>query len=170
MTQLKFESKPAAAAAEAIEAWVRPLYDHPGKRLVAVMELATTERTEPAPGSEKVPVVKVRITQLEIPSDDQAGHIREAMRALYLQRTARGTIDEDGQLEIAPDTLRLAAGQMYAVGFARIKSHLQHWRTYVNRLTYGPDLTASEWKHELDIVRQGLDAALSPVGDDTDRD
>jgi hypothetical protein len=170
MTQLKFESKTSAAANEAIEAWIRPLYDNPGKRIMFIGELAPTERTEPAPGSEKVPVVKVRITSLEIPADDQAGFVRLAQRALYLQRTARGTLQEDGQLEFAPDTLRLAAGQIHAVGFARLKSHLAHWERYVHRLTYGPDLTASEWKHELDIVRQGLAAALSPVGDDTDRD
>lgn len=166
MTQLKFESKVSAAASEALEPWVRGLYNNPAKRLMAVIELAPTERTEPAPASEKAPVVRVRITGLEVPADDQEGFIREAQRALFLQRTARGTFQEDGQLEFAPDTLRLAAGQMHAVGYARLKAHLAHWETYTHRLTYGPDLTASEWKHELDIVRQGLHAALNPASDD----
>lgn len=166
MTKLKFESSVAAAAAEALEPWVRPLYEQPGKRLVAIIELATTERTEPAPNTDRVPVVKVRVTSLEIPADDQAGFIREAMRALFLQRTAHGTFGEDGQLEFAPETLRMVAGQMHAVGFARMKTHMQRWQEYLRRLAYGPDLTASEWKHELDIVRQGLSAALSPAGHD----
>lgn len=170
MTKLKFEGTPSASASEALERWVRPLYDNPTKRVMAIIELAPTERTEPAPNTEKVPVVKVRITGLEIPDSDQEGFVREAQRALHLQRTARGTFDDDGQLEFSPDTLRLAAGQMHAIGYARLKAHLQRWSDYTHRLAYGPALTASEWKHELDIVSQGLAAALAPTGSSDDLD
>jgi hypothetical protein len=168
VTKLKFEGTPSASASEALEAWVRPLYDNPSKRVMAIIELAPTERTEPAPNTEKVPVVRVRITGLEIPDADQEGFVREAQRALHLQRTARGTFGEDEQLEFSPETLRLAAGQMHAIGYARLKAHLQRWRDYTHRLTYGPDLTASEWKHELDLVCQGLSAALAPMGSGDD--
>lgn len=165
MTKLKFESGVAAAAGDALEPYIRPLYASPGMRLMAIIELATTERTEPSPGSEKVPTVKVRIMHLEIPNEDQEEYIRAAQRALYFQRTARGTFDdkdEGEQLEFSPDTLRLAAGQIHAVGYARLKSYLQRWQEYAHRLTYGPDLTVSEMKKEFHVIAQGLRAALQP--------
>lgn len=161
MTQLKFDSKPAAAAQDSMESWVRPLYDDPAKRLLFIGELAPTERTEPAPGTEKAPVVRVRIMHLEIPSQEQEGYVREALRALYAQRTARGRFDEDDQLEFAPDMLRLLGGQLHAVGYARMKTVLQRWAEYAHRLTYGPELTVAEMRHEVDLIAKGLQAELS---------
>jgi hypothetical protein len=163
MTQLKFDGKPAAAAQDALEPWTRPLYDDPTRQLLFVGELAPIERVEPSPRSEKAPVVRVRITHIEIPSADQEGYIREALRALYVQRTASGKFDEDEQLELAPDTLRMLGGQLHAVGYARMKTTLRRWADYCHRLTYGAELTVAEMRHEVDLIAKGLQAELSVV-------
>lgn len=166
---LKFESKVLRDAQEALEPYVRPLYDRPGMRLMFVGELTTTERVEPSPGSEKSPAVKVRITSLEIPNKDQEGFVREAQRALFLQRTARGTLDDaTGQLELSPDTLRLVAGQLHALEVARLRAALEHWAAYARRATQATGLVTSEILHELQTVAYGLSAALSGARPDED--
>ncbi|MEV7422830.1 hypothetical protein [Streptomyces sp. NPDC091212] len=170
MTALKFDAKVSASAAEALEPHVRPLYDRPGARRLAIVEFAHTERIQPAPGSEKEPAVKVRITHLEIPNADQEGTIREAQRALYLQRTATGTLQEDGELELSEQTLRLTGGMLHAIEAARLKAGLAHWLTYIHRVVQGPDLTVSEMRHELDQVAAGLTTALRPARDNSSDD
>ncbi|MFD1656937.1 hypothetical protein ACFSL4_01480 [Streptomyces caeni] len=169
MPTLKFEPKVSASAQEALEPYVRPLYDRPGLRLMFIGELTTTERTEPSPGSEKTPAVKVRITSLEIPNQDQEGFVREAQRALFLQRTARGTLDDaTGQLELSPDTLRLVAGQLHAMEVARLRAALEHWAGYARRATHATGLVTSEILHELATVADGLTAALTGARPDDD--
>lgn len=167
-TQLKFESKPATAAEEALEAWVRPMYDNPAKRLVVVGELTHVERTQPAPGQDKSPMVRVKFTHLEVANPEQETALRDVLRALYLQRTASGTIDEDGQLELAPDTLRTAAGMVHAVEVARLKVQLRHWANYARRIHHSPTILDSEIRRELKTVADGLYAALDGVGDNDD--
>lgn len=170
MTTLKIEGKPAAAASEALEPHVRRLYDRPGLRLMVVGELEHVERTQPAPGSDKTASVKVKFTHIEVAGADQEGYIREALRALFLQRTARGTLDDDsGQLELTPDTLRLAGGMLHAIEVARLRAGLDHWAGYARRVVHNPDLSLTEVRHELDTIAEGLTLTLSgarPDGDD----
>jgi hypothetical protein len=160
MTQLKFESKPAAVADEAIEPYVRIVYDNPGKRLVVVGELQHVERTQPAPGSDKTPVVRVKFTHLEVANPEQENELRNVLRALYLQRTATGTLEEDGQLELSPDTLRSAAGLLGAIEVARLKVQMRHWAAYARRIVHARDLVETEIRHELQTVADGLTAAI----------
>lgn len=165
MVNLKIDARPSTAASEALDPHVRRLYDQPGLRLMVVGELEHIERTQPAPGSEKPPTVKVRFTHLEVPNADQEDYIREAQRALFLQRTARGTLQEDGQLELSESTLHLTGGLLHAVEAARLKVALEHWAKYARRAFHAPDLTASEVRHELQIVAEGLAAAALGIGD-----
>ncbi|WP_435600799.1 hypothetical protein [Streptomyces sp. C10-9-1] len=160
MTQMKFDAKVSASAQEALEQHVRPMYDNPGGRRLAIVEFAHTERTQPAPGSEKEPVVKVRITGLEIPHADQEGYVREAQRYLHLQRTARGTLDDDGQLELDEGTLRLTGGQLAYIETARLRAGLAHWAQYARRVLHAPGLTATEMQHELKAISDGLRSTL----------
>lgn len=161
MTTLKFDSKLGAAASAALEAHVRPVYDRPGCSRMAIIEFRHIERTQPAPESDKDPSVRVRISHCEIPNKDQEGAIREAQRALYLQRTASGTLEEDGQLQLSQSTLKHISGLLHEVEVARLRAGLRHWVDYAARVNSNASLTISEMHHELDTVAQGLAALLS---------
>lgn len=165
MTQLKFDAKVSASAQEALEPHVRPLYDQPGGRRMAIIEFAAIERTEPAPGTEKEPSVRVRIVGLELPNKEQEGAIREAQRFLHLQRSARGTFDDDGQLELSESTLRLTGGMLAYLETARLRAGLAHWRDYAQRLVHGPDLTVTEVRHEMQALAEGITAVLNTARD-----
>ncbi|WP_137991218.1 hypothetical protein [Streptomyces vilmorinianum] len=168
MTSLRFDAKVSASAQEALEAHTRPVYDNPGARRLFIGEFAHTERTQPAPGSEKEPTAKVRITSLEIPNHEQEGYVREALRFLHLQRTARGTLDDDGQLELDEHTLRLTGGQLSYIETARLRAALSHWSSYARRVLHASNLTVSEIQHELRTISDGLTAALNGARDDSE--
>lgn len=170
MPILKFDAKVSASAQEALEAHVRPLYDTPGGRRMGIIEFAAIERTQPAPNTDGKPSVKVRIIGLEIPNREQEGAVREAQRFLHLQRTARGTFDDDGQLELSESTLRLTAGLLANIETARLRAGLAHWREYAQRLVHGPELTISEVRHEMQALAEGLTAVLNTARDHTEGD
>lgn len=161
MTSLKFDSKLGAAASAALEQHIRPIYDRPGCSRLAIIEFRHIERTQPAPESDKDPSVKVRISHCEIPGRDQEGYVREAQRALYLQRTASGTLDDDGQLQLTQSTLSHIGGLLHEVEVARLRAGLRHWVDYAARVNSNASLTISEMHHELDTVAQGLAALLN---------
>ena len=165
MTTLKFDSKLGAAAAAALEPHIRPIYDRPDCTRLAIIELRHVERTQPAAGSDKEPSVRVRITHLEIPNKEQEGVIREAMRALYLQRTAQGTLDEDGQVQLTESTLRNLSGLVHEIEVARLRAGLTHWVDYIARVNATTKLTISEIRHELDTIAQGMAALLHATGE-----
>ncbi|WP_406168979.1 hypothetical protein [Streptomyces sp. NBC_00996] len=170
MTVLKFDAKVSMSAQEALEPHVRPMYDQPGSRRMAIIEFAAIERTEPAPNTEGKPSVKVRIVGLELPNKEQEGAIRDAQRFLFLQRTARGTFDDDGQLELSDNTLRLTGGMLAYLETARLRAGLAHWREYAQRLVHGPDLTVTEVRHEMQALSEGLTAVLNTARDHGDDD
>jgi len=165
---MKFDPKVSASAQEALEPHIRPVYAVPAARRLFIGEFAAIERTEPAPGSEKEASVKVRITSLELPNEAQEGYVREALRFLFLQRTARGTLDDDGQLELDDSTLRLTGGQLAYLETARLRAGLHHWETYARRVLHTPNLTVTEAMHELKTVADGLSAALVGARGDDD--
>lgn len=167
MTQLKFDTKLGAAASAALEPHIRPIYDRPDSTRLAIIEFRHIERTQPAAGSEKDPSVKVRIISCEIPHRDQEGAIREAQRALHLQRTAAGTLDEEGQLVLTDSTLKLTGGLLHAVEVARLRAGLDHWVKYVARVNADPALTVSEMRHELDAVANGMRSLLDNTSEES---
>ncbi|MEV1245147.1 hypothetical protein [Nonomuraea sp. NPDC049750] len=166
-TSLKFDNKVGASAASALEPHIRPVYDRPGCSLMAIVEFRHVERTQPAPDADKDPSVKVRLTHIEIPNKDQEGAIREAQRALFLQRTAQGTLDEHGQVLLTEGTLKRTAGLLHAVEVARLRAGLDHWVKYAARVNSNSKLTVSEMQHELQLVADGLAAlqANTPEGE-----
>lgn len=167
MTQLKFDAKVSASAQEALEPHIRAVYDVPASRRLFIGEFAAIERTEPAPGTEKEASVKVRIVSLELPNEGQEGYVREALRFLHLQRTARGTLDDDGLVELDESTLRLTGGQLAYLETARLRAGLDHWASYARRVLHTPNLTVTEVLHELKTVADGLGAVLDGArGDD----
>ncbi|MEV6791314.1 hypothetical protein AB0M87_04780 [Streptomyces sp. NPDC051320] len=169
MTNLRFDAKVSASALDALESHVRPVYDQPGARRLFIGEFAAIERTEPAPGTEKEPSVRVRIVGLELPNADQEGLVRDAQRYLFLQRTAHGTLDDDGQLELDDTTLRLTGGQLAYIETARLRAALGHWATYARRVVHTSNMTDSEVRHELQLVADGLTVALDGARDGEER-
>ncbi len=159
MTTLKVIGNPASGAMQALEPHVARLYAIPGVRVMAIIEMAHVERVQPAPGADGKPTVKMKITACEVPNAEQEGVIREAQRALYLSRTARGTLDEDGALELTKETLKHTGGLLLGIETARLRAGLEHWATYARRVADGSiRLSLTEMAHELAAVADGLDA------------
>jgi hypothetical protein len=161
MTVAKIEGKPAAAAAAGLEPWIQPLYAVPSKRVLGVVELAHVLRTQPAPDADKEAEVRLRITHLEIARPEQEDAIRQALEALYVHRTAYGTINEDGQLELSEGTLQATGGKLHALEAARLRAAVQHWGLYARKVLGIVEITTTEMRHELDTICKGLAAALA---------
>lgn len=172
MTDLKIIAKPNSGAAQAFEGHVQRLYDRPGLSIMAIVELRHDQRVEPAPGSDAKRSVAVKIVGAEVAGLEQEGALREAQRALYLMRTATGTLDEDGNVELAEDTMRRTGGLMTAIEVARLRAGLLHWTAYARQIVGSAHkLNGSEMAHELQGIADGLTAVLSsaalpPAGED----
>lgn len=162
--KLKLDTKMSTAAEDVLGQLAHQLYDKPGARLVGVVEIAHIERTQPAPDTDAEASVKVRISSLEIGREEQEHHLREAMRALYLHRTARGTITEAGDVELSDRTIELTGGVLHAVEAARLRAVARHWGEYARSVSRSNHpLVASELLHELQTIADGLDAAVYGV-------
>lgn len=167
-TDIKLESKFSVGAADALYDHARPLYDRLGATRVGIVELRSSERVTPGPEEDKTPSVKLRIVGLEIAGPDQEGAVREAQRALHLQRTAMGTLNEDGQIDLTRETIRLTGGLLADLETARLRAALQHWATEARKVVHSRTLLDGEIRHELDRIAEGMDAALHPARQDGD--
>lgn len=162
--KLKLDSKMATAPEDVLGQLAHQLYDRPGARIVGVVELAHVERTQPAPDTDAESSVKMRITALEVGREEQEHHLREAMRALFLHRTARGTIDEAGEVELSDRTIELTGGVLHAVEAARLRAVVRHWGEYARAVSRSNrPLTVTELLHEITTISDGLDAAAFGV-------
>lgn len=160
-TAIKLDSKLGRSATDALEPHVLPLYGRLGARIVAVLEMEAIERNQVADDADKDAWVKLRITQMEIPSREQEGAIREAMRALYVQRSAFGTLEEDGTVELSEETLRHTAGLLTDIEAAKLRAGVAHWAGRARRVVgSAQDFSAAEVLAEMRQIRDGLDALL----------
>lgn len=75
----------------------RGLFEHPGMRVIAIVELASVTYTGHASSEDKAPQVKLRITTAEAAQDhDQARLVLEVARAMMRKRKMQDTLDELG--------------------------------------------------------------------------
>ena len=75
----------------------RGLFEHPGMRVIAIVELASVTYTGHAADEDKSPQVKLRIKLAEAARDDeQARQVLEVMRAMMRRRKMNDTLDEVG--------------------------------------------------------------------------
>jgi hypothetical protein len=75
----------------------RGLFEHPGMRVIAIVELASVTYTGHASSEDKAPQVKLRVTLAEAAQDDpQARSVLEVMRAMMRRRKMQNTLDELG--------------------------------------------------------------------------
>lgn len=161
MTVLKVVGNPSSGAMQALEPHIAGLYDRPGVHLMAIVEMVHVERIQPAPGADGKPTVKMKIISCEVPNEDQEGVIRTAQRALYLARTARGTLDEDGRLKLDEDTLKRTAGELLWIECARLRAGLGHWTAYAQRVAgASAQFSTTEMAHELQSVADGLASVM----------
>ncbi len=161
MTAIKLDGKPATAAADALLPWAPELYRSPGKRIVGVVELAHVERTQPAPDEDKQASVKLRITHLEVANEgEQEAAVREAMRALYLARSAAGTITEDGDVELSKGTLERLGDRITAQIAAERAVAIEYWGDYARRVLGTKNITHAELLHEMTAIADGLHRVL----------
>lgn len=163
MPDIKLAGKLTATAAAALGEYARALYDRPGLTVMGIVELKSAKRLEVAPDEAESPVVHTRVLGLEIANEDQEDDLRRAQRALYRQRTARGTLDESDQLEIVSDTgLGLLAEMLHEREAVRMRAGLGRWLPELHRVMESPTLTPAEKLHEVDRIRDGLETLLHP--------
>jgi hypothetical protein len=158
MTTARLDSRLAEPAVAGLEPHVPDLYRSPGIRRLAVVELRHVERTQPAPDSDKTASVKLQVTHLELANEHQEPALRDALSALYMLRTAEGTLDQDGQLMLSERTLERTAGEVNAVEAARLHMTVSHWASYTDRVL-GAALSPAQLREELKTIRDGLRAA-----------
>lgn len=169
MTKIKLDSAYPVTVGDALAPYTTALLDAAragkDKRILIVGELAPVERTEPVATSDKEPVLKLGLSAAEIPHADQDEAVREVMRALYLQRTATGTLDEEGQVQLTKQAVRVAGGQVAQLAAARYRAALQQWAKQARAAVHA-NLSASEMWHEMERIAAGLAAALEDDEED----
>lgn len=157
MTKLKIDTKLSTAAQESIAGHLARWFARPGIEVPVVLSLRHIERTEPTLEADKDRLVTMRITSVEVPAADQEEPVRDVARAMYLVRTAAGTLDEDtGEMQLARQTLRDAGSSVQAQATARLAAGVRFWLDYTTRIQQKPTLSAQDLRRELDIIRGGM--------------
>lgn len=119
-----------------IDLYAQRLYDNPGMAVMAVVELRHVDRVDPAEGvSTKDPRVNLRIEALEVaPAGSTEDTLRDVERALYLARTANGTLGSEDEIAFAEQTLEYAAGLVGGHETARLRVVLDWVLTQVEKI------------------------------------
>jgi len=160
VTKLKIGGALPAQARAALEPHVARLYSRPGVRAMVVGELHHVERTQPAPDGDSEPSVTMRLSAVEVVPQQHEDVVRELMSAMFVERTARGTLTEADELQLATQTIEHVNG-IYQLGqVARLAAGIRLALDYAARVIASEKLTASELRHELDNIRTQLGAVL----------
>jgi|GEM_PF-3104556 len=165
-TTAKLQGALRPAAAAGLAPWIERLYAEPGARRVGMIELHAIERTEPAPDSDRAPAVKLAITHLELGQPEQDDVLRASLNALFVHRTAAGTLTETGDIELATSTLDYAAGDLHAMEAARLRVAVTALREQALKALATPELSLMEARLEIDRLadRCADILALAPGG------
>lgn len=142
----------SAPADAALETQKDRLFANRRSRLMVVAELKHHGRTQPGADEDREDVVTMRVAILEAaqtPKQDEV--LRKAMEALKLQRTARGTLDEQLQrVKLSKTTLEDCAGDLAITEMARQRAALVYIDERLNRLVMNSGWTE---KHLRDQIR-----------------
>jgi hypothetical protein len=156
--KIKIAGQLAANAADALTPHAHQLFANQAARRLVVAELKHAERNDVAPDEDKEASVTLRVAHLEVANAEQEETLRAVLRALHLHRTAYGTLDEEGEIELAESTLEGAADQLNAVEAARLHVAIDRWVDHGRdalRRTKGAALV-----REIDKLLTGLAAAV----------
>ena len=160
MTTVKIDSKLGSNASLGIEDLSARLFAKPGMRVVAIVELAHVERTQPAPDEDKEPSVKLGIKALEVARGGrQEDAVRKTLAALYTIRTASGTLDPEGEVELSERTIEETGGEVTLITAARYQIALKKWSDACYRAAGDPKLTADQLRRELREIAKGMNAS-----------
>lgn len=98
------------------------LYERPTP-VMAVVELAPVDRIVPvSEDSKKDPVIRLRIETLEVAAAGGPEEtLRELSRALWVARTADGTLNGEDEVALAEQTIEHAAGILSGHEVARLR-------------------------------------------------
>jgi hypothetical protein len=163
MTAIKVQGKLGANAAEAISRHAGPLFARLGATRLAVVELRSAERMEPAAGEDKEQSVTLRVSALEVANADQEDILRKVLHALYTQRTAYGTLTEDGDLEVSEGTLERAGTDIMLADVARLHAGVAAWIDEGRRILGRAKISGSEMRLEFDRVLKGVKEVIDPA-------
>lgn len=161
MTVMKLDYRLTGTVTEALAAHVERIYRDPGAAFLAVVEFRHTERHEFA-DEDKDSFVKARAVGIEVGNPgEQERQLREVQRALYLQRTASGTLAERDELTLAKQTLKHAQGLMSGAEVARLVAYLRALRDAVHALRENASLDEKALREELEHIEDRMSAALT---------
>lgn len=156
MTQIKVDGKLSVGANEALAAHAGSLFARLGSNRLAVVEIRSVERSEPAADEDKEQSVKVRVSQLEVATADQEDALRRCLEALHTHRTAYGTLTEDQDIELSDSVIEATGGELNAIEAARLKVAIDRWTEYLRRVLTQPKVTNTQLRSEVDTVIRGL--------------
>lgn len=163
MTVVKIGGALAAAAADSLGRCADWLYANPNGRIVGVVELGHLERVEPAPGTERKKIVTLRMETLEVAAPgDQEDVLRRAAQAMYLIRTASGTLDPEGEVEMGETTLQQTVVDVNAREAARLSIATRELAARARSALRTSNPSVTELRHELQAIADGLFKVLNP--------
>ena len=144
----KLATKMGANAESVMEIHAPALYAKLGSSRVGIVEIVSTERTEVANHDDDQVSVTLRIRHLELASPAAEDDMRRALKALFTQRTAYGTMTEDLDVELSQTTIEKLAGDMVAVENARLRVAQERASAFINGVLTSAGLNASELRAE----------------------
>lgn len=160
MTKMKLDYRLQGQATEALSPHVERIYRDPGSTFLAVVEFRHSERVEYA-DEDAEPSVKCRVASMEVANTgEQEGHVRALLRALYLQRTAQGTLDDAGEVKLTKQTIESAAGVSAGAEVARLRGALGWVAEALHAATSNTGLREADLRKALAKVEARLAAAL----------
>lgn len=136
------------------------LYERPSP-IMAVVELVPVDRVMPVDeGSKKDPLIRLRIETLEVATGDADNVLREVARALWLSRTATGTLDGDGDLKLSAQTLETAGSLLAGHELARAAALIDALLAAMRELAEGNDTDPGAVRNEVLGLAEAAAAAL----------
>lgn len=164
MTKMKLEYSIKGQPSDALAGHVERIYANPGATFLSVVEFRHSERIEYS-DEDREPVVKCRVANLEVANTgEQESQVRSLLRALFLQRTAQGTLDDAGEVKLSKQTIELTAGLAMGEEVARLRAVLDHVQTRVHELASTPGMLESDLRAKVDALDVVLSAAMQGLG------
>lgn len=148
------------AVGDAIDAQIVKLRERPGCRIVGVVEIERHSVLAPD-DADTEPTVNLRLSALELAkSTEQDALLRQAMAALHMHRTAGGTLTEDGDVELAQDTLDKLPDLVSTHESARLHAAFTYAADRVRGLAANNKHNDGDLRRELRKLSAQLAAAL----------
>lgn len=150
MTEMKLDYRLNGAAADALAPHIDRIFETPGASFMAVVEFKR-KKIEVEDDEERDSVVRCRAVTIEVGRGEQEHVLRAVQRALYLQRTADGTLDEaeSGELEVADKTIQDAQGLISGHEVARLKAGLDAFIEAASAMAGNDALRPADVRREL---------------------